>query len=254
MSKLVEFPINANNKVEFGDAQEPVWYDLEELKKHHINHYAQAGEDGLLEYIFENIIPKTYFAVEFGAGYVSKGMGTPNVRWLVEEFGWKCVMWEIVKKKITKKYVHEEAVTHENVNDLFEKYKVPRDVDIVVIDVDGQDYWIWESLEWKPQVVEIEFNTALDFHESKVMKKDSEHYTIRDTSSGNYGASVLALKKLGTKKGYTMIGRCGRNLFFVLNELVEGGYDVDIDDLDLEVCSVDKNRKVDKENENWIEV
>ena len=39
------------------------WYELEELEKHHINHYAQDGEDGLLEYIFKNIEPRTKFAV-----------------------------------------------------------------------------------------------------------------------------------------------------------------------------------------------
>ena len=91
---------------------------------------------------------------------------------------------------------------------------------MVVIDVDGQDYWIWEALDWKPQVVVIEFNTTIDKNESKVMHKDSEHYKWRDNTSSYYGASVSALKKLGKKKGYTLIDVCGRNLFFILDELV----------------------------------
>ena len=229
------------------------WYELEELEKHHINHYAQDGEDGLLEYIFKNIEPRTKFAVEFGAGQSSRIHGTLNVKWLVEKFGWECVMWEINDKKITTDYVYKEAVTPENVNDLFEKYKVPKEVDVVVIDVDGQDYWIWKSLEWKPQIVEIEFNTKLYCWENKVMEKDSEHYKIRDTKSASYGASVLALKKLGTEKGYTMIDRCGRNLFFVLNEFVEEGYDVDINDLDFYVTKADRPRVFDKDKK-WVEV
>ncbi len=226
------------------------WYELEELEKHRINHFAQDGEDGLLEYIFKNIEPRTKFTVEFGAGHKN---GTPNVRWLVEEFGWECVMWEINDKKISADYVYKEAVTPENVNDLFEKYKVPKEVDVVVIDVDGQDYWIWKSLEWKPQIVEIEFNTKLYSWENKVMEKDSEHYKTRDRKSANYGASILALKKLGTEKGYTMIDRCGRNLFFVLNELVEEGYDVDINDLDFYVTTADRPRVFDKDIK-WVEV
>ena len=171
------------------------WYDLSELKKNYINHEAQSGEDGLLEYIFENIEPKTKFAVEFGAGYMH---GTPNVKWLVDNFDWKSVMWESKKHKVTKnskKYgIHNETVTAENINSLFEKYNVPEDVDVVVIDVDGQDYWIWNELKFKPQVVEIEFNTTLDINESKVMHKDSQHYKWRDTNSSYYGASVTALK------------------------------------------------------------
>jgi hypothetical protein len=281
------------------------WYDLKELEKHHINHFAQAGEDGLLEYIFKNIEPRTKFAVEFGAGnmvhkryddifksalkkwkishtrelddkidpggtsektrflqYINHDLkrGTPNVKWLVDEFGWTSIMWDYQKKKAdnekkNNKYgISQELVTYENVNDLFEKYKIPSDVDLVVIDVDGQDYWIWESLKWKPQVVEIEFNTALDVFKSKVMNKDSGHYKTRNSKSANYGASLSALKKLGTKKGYTMICRCGRNLFFVLNELVEDGYDVDIGDLNIEPFPSDSDREINKNNDKWIEV
>ena len=120
------------------------WYDINELKKHHTNHHAQAGEDGLLEYIFKNIEPKSKYAVEFGAGSMK---GTPNVKWLVDEFEWTSLMFEIAKKNdegTKKKYgIKSESVDYKNINDLFKKYDVPDDIDIVVIDVDGQDYWIW---------------------------------------------------------------------------------------------------------------
>jgi len=230
------------------------WYDLEELKKHHINHHAQEGEDGLLEYIFSNIEPKSKFAVEFGAGSMS---GTPNVKWLVDKFGWKSIMWENRNKNNDsdrKKYgISITSVTDTNINDLFKKHKVPVDVDLVVIDVDGQDYYIWEALTWKPQVIEIEFNTILDVNESKVMHRDIKHYTWRNTNSSYYGASVTALKKLGKKKGYTLIGACGRNLFFVLDELVEDGYDVDVNDLGIKMVKADYKRK-STGNERWVNI
>ena len=226
------------------------WYDLKELEKHHTNHFAQEGEDGLLEYIFENIKPKSKFAVEFGAGNFNKSgtLGTPNVKWLVDEFEWESVMWDrkdsIHNMDSRMRYgIHKESITDENINFLFDKYDVPENVDIVVIDIDGQDYWIWEALTWKPQVVEIEFNTTLDVNESKVMHRDTEHWRWRSSKSSYYGASVTALKKLGKKKGYTLIGACGRNLFFVLDELVEKGYDVDVNDLGVKIVKADENRE-----------
>ena len=264
------------------------WYDLSELKKHQFNYYAQAGEDGLLKYIFENIQPRCKFGVEFGAGGVmikthwlpisrkspmyeelmstkykntdlAEGLrpdGT-NLKLFVNDFNWKTVMWEnkpMNSPESMKKYgVHLESVTHENVNDLFKKYDVPENVDVVVIDVDGQDYWIWEALDWKPQVVVIEFNTTIDVNESKVMHKDSEHYKWRDNTSSYYGASVSALKKLGKKKGYTLIDACGRNLFFILDELVEDGYDVGVNDLGVKLVEADKSREVNKK-EKWVNV
>jgi len=248
------------------------WYDLSELKKHHINYYAQAGEDGLLEYIFANIQPRCKFGVEFGAGKVAANQlgATPyvlrkdyadgtNLKLFVNNCGWKTVMWENKPMNTPvsmKKYgIHIESVTPENVNDLFKKYNVPEDVDVVVIDVDGQDYYIWETLTWKPQVVMIEFNTTLNLKESKVMHKDSEHYKWRDNTSSYYGASVSALKKLGKKKGYTLIDACGRNLFFILDELVEDGYDVNVNNLGVKIVKADMNRTSKSIiKEKWVNV
>jgi len=235
------------------------WYDIDELKKYHKNHYAQEGEDGLLEYIFENIEPKSKFAVEFGAGHVIKE-GTTNIKWLVDKFEWKSLMFEVTDKNhkvLREKYnIKKEMVDYKNINNLFEKYNVTENIDLVVIDVDGQDYWIWETLTWRPQVVEIEFNTTLDLNESKVMMKDTNHFNWRSSNSSYYGASVLALKKLGKKKGYTLIDCCGRNLFFVLDELVEDGYDVNLNDLGVEVFCVDKDRKMNDvdSDKKWVEV
>ena len=247
------------------------WYDLSELKKHQINYYAQAGEDGLLKYIFENIQPRCKFGVEFGAGgvmakenFVPTGYpmndvvdGT-NLKLFVNDFNWKTVMWEnkpMNSSESMKKYgIHLESVTIENVNDLFKKYNVPENVDVVVIDVDGQDYWIWEALDWKPQIVVIEFNTTLNLNESKVMHKDSEHYKWRDSTSLYYGASVTALKKLGKKKGYTLIDACGRNLFFILDELVEEGYDVNVNNLGIKIVEADMNRTNKSIKEQWVNI
>ena len=224
------------------------WYDLDIMREHHKNKWAQDGEDGLLVHIFSNIEPRCKFGVEFGAG---GSHGTQNLKWLKHKLNWDVCMWDFTIKT-RRPYIYKEVVTPENINDLFEKYEVPKDLDVVVIDVDGQDYWMWEALEWRPQIIEIEFNTKLDVFDNKVMETDREPGVSRDWKTARYGASLSSLKKLGNKKGYSLIDQCGKNLFFILSDLVNG-YEVNINDLKVEVHKSDKNRKFN-ENIKWVEV
>ena len=114
-----------------------------------------------------------------------------------------------------------EAINADNVNEIFKKYNVPENLDIVVIDVDGQDYWIWEKLEYKPKIMVIEFNPQLSLEENKVMHYDPNHWTWRDTKCGYTGASMGALIKLGKIKGYSCVFRTQRNLIFVQKEYID---------------------------------
>ena len=163
---------------------------------------SQDGENRIVNYIFKelNIIPK--YAVEFGSGIVSKKGGTANISWFHDEYKCECLFFEANHKKIKCSQKHYrsqikiEVISASNVNKIFEKYEVSKNLDIVVIDVDGQDYWIWEKLEYKPKVLLIEFNPQLPPKEDKVMHYDEKHWKWRNTNCGYYGASIGALKKL----------------------------------------------------------
>ena len=54
----------------------------------------------------------------------------------------------ILKTKITFKYNHaiKEFITKENINNIIKKY-TEVDIGILSIDIDGNDYWIWNEMK-----------------------------------------------------------------------------------------------------------
>ena len=235
--------------------------NLDTLKENQKNKYgSQYGETGVINSIFKqlNIVPK--YGVEFGAGTVcDSGFGTANIRWFNDEYDMECLYFETNKGKISssgKKYKNQikvESITASNVNKIFSKYNVPKDLDIIVIDIDGQDYYVWEALNYNPKVILIEFNPSLPYTESKVMHYDEDHYKWRNNKCAYYGASITALKRLGLKKGYSLIYKTNRNLIFTHKSLVD--IDINVKDLHPHISSdkVDTRRKYINE-EKWVTI
>jgi len=175
--------------------------------------YSQNGEDGIIEFIFSKIGTTNKFYVEFG---VWDGLEC-NSR-LLKEHGWNG-LW--MDKKYQSDIIKKENVTAENVEKLFKKYNVSQSFDLLSIDIDFNDYWVWKSItNYYPNVVVIEYNASYPPNETRVVKYDP-NWEWDETDY--FGASLLAMKKLGASKGYTLIG-CesnGVNAFFCKNKLVE---------------------------------
>ena len=173
--------------------------------------YSQNGEDGILEFIFEKIGITNKFFVEFG---VEDGKEC-NTRLLAEK-GWCGLCMDAVYQSDN---IKKEFVTAENIEELFRKYNVPTTFDLLSVDIDYNDYWVWKSIvNYFPNVVVIEYNASYPPNESRVVPYDPH----RKWDQTNYfGASLLALNNLGKSKGYRLIGceSCGVNAFFCKNEL-----------------------------------
>jgi hypothetical protein len=122
--------------------------------------------------------------------------------------------------------IKKEYVTAENINQLFDKYNVPRKFDLLCIDIDSNDYWVWKAINgYFPRVVVTEYNASIPSTESKTVKYDPNmHYDGTDY----FGASLLALMKLGKSKGYTLIGcdNTGTNAFFIRNDLIKNNFEI----------------------------
>jgi len=231
--------------------------------------YSERGEDGIIEFIFSKIGTTNKFFVEFGVAngfqcntrYLLEKKGWKGLMmdyssdekkgwkglmrwaWLIyQQIGWKESIRKggvLLKKTIAKTkgskylqfYIKKEKVTAENVQNLFQKYNVPKNFDLLSIDIDSNDYWVWQAItDYYPRVVVIEYNASFNPTQSKVVRYNPD--AIWD-GTNYFGASLLALQNLGSTKGYTLVGctNSGVNAFFCKTELIKGTKIKNIQDL-----------------------
>ena len=106
--------------------------------------------------------------------------------------------------------------TKDNINFLFYKYEVPADLDLLSIDLDGNDYWIWDAITYNPAVVIIEYNCNFHKDVSVSLEYDENH---RFDNSHAYSASFRAYENLARQKGYYFYAEIAyTNLIFVREE------------------------------------
>lgn len=189
-----------------------------DLKKRERSVYSQAGQDGVIEAIFEVIRPTNKFFVEFGAGDGKHLSNTANLR---RNHLWGGLLMDSVVMQRNREIVKCEHVCAENIEVLLRKYLVPASFDYLSIDLDGNDYWVWKAIEiFTPRVVSIEFNSNFGPDTAVTIPYNASHSW---DGSKHYGASLAALHKLALSKGYSLV-HIVENLdaFFVLNECMAG--------------------------------
>jgi hypothetical protein len=178
-----------------------------------------SGEDGILQEVFRRI-PGDHWCVEFGAW---DGKKYSNTYRLMTEDSWSGVFIEANTERFgqlkenykdnSKAHCLHEFVTFDGASTLdrlFSRTPLPKDFDLLSIDIDGNDYHIWDALkEYQPKVVVIEFNQTIP--------ADVEFVQPRDMSI-NQGNSLYSLVLLGKSKGYELIAVTTYNGIFVRKE------------------------------------
>jgi len=194
---------------------------LESLGTYEASVYSQCGEDGVLQRIFEVIGAHNRRFVEFGAWDGQHLSNTANLRL---QHGWTGLLME-GSDRADGVLVQQEFVNAENVNRLFAKYAVPPVFDLLSIDIDGNDYWVWKAIEdYTPRVVVMEYNIFFGLHHACTIRYDADH--VWDETL-YHGASLLALRNLGREKGYSLVhtDSWAPNAFFVLESALPAGYE-----------------------------
>ncbi|MCH2185526.1 hypothetical protein MK280_06600 [Myxococcota bacterium] len=184
--------------------------------------FSQFGEEGVLEKIFEIIPPTTKYAVEFGA---HDGVTAANTRVFIRDEGWGALLIEgnpNRAKTLASNYAEYPGVTTRqawifpgNIELLFEEAGVPEDFDLLVIDIDSNDYYVWKAIHnYRPKVVMIEANHRFKPPELAVV--DFHPFNYWDKTD-YVGASLQSLYELGKRKGYELVHvmRLGANAIFV---------------------------------------
>ena len=184
--------------------------------------FSQHGEDGVIEKIFEIIEPGPKFCVEFGA---FDGVLNSNVRNLIVNHGWSSFQIEGDPERardLAKNYADyprvkalQAWVWPGNIEILFEENGVPEDLDLLIIDIDSNDYYVWKAIHhFRPKVVMVEFNSSFPPPQKMVV----EYHPLNYWDGTNYhGASLQSFYDLGKKKGYELIYQpsSGPNIIFV---------------------------------------
>lgn len=193
------------------------WIDQIEFKTKKV--YSQGNQDGIIEYIFENIGTTNKFCVEFGfnSDTLTGGTGANTARLVVED-KWKCLLLDGSHENISIN-LHKEFLTFENIGNIFKKYLVPLAPDYISIDVDSIDLWLMKSLlitGYRPRLFSVEYNSNFPLEYSYTANKETRY--IKDMV---YGASLLALNKVAEQFDYTLIaGVRTLDLFFLRNDLL----------------------------------
>ena len=196
-------------------ASEPRSIDLSAFEE---TVYSQNGEDGVIRKIFKTIGTGSKFFVEFG-GHDGRAMS--NTRNLRKHHHWKGLLFDCEHENL-KIHLHKELITADNINTVFEKYKVPHHLDLLSIDIDYNDFYVWKALDdkYRPRLVVIEYNASHLPTEDKVVEYNPAYFW---DGSNYYGASILALYNLAREKGYSLIyaENRGVNLFFLRDDLID---------------------------------
>ena len=190
--------------------------------------YSQNDEDGIIEEIFGRIGTVNKVFIEFG---LQDGLES-NTHYLLFK-DWSGLWIECDKEayqQICRKFVNvirdgqlkvlNEFITKENINELFRKAGISGEIDLLSIDVDGNDYYILENIEVvSPRVLILEYNGKFPPNCSWKQAYNAEH--IWD-GSDRHGASLCALNQLANQKGYSLAGTNinGCNAFFIRKDLV----------------------------------
>ena len=191
--------------------------DFAWLKERRANITSQFGENGILAAIFERIGTENKFCCECGAG---DGQFFSNTWPLINQDGWSSLQIEASETEFAKLgalYAGNKAVTCFNYkvedsgafsfDQLLKVANAPKNLDLLVIDVDSNDYWLFNSLlNFQPRVVVVEYDPAApsDFVPTK---------------TGNGQAGLNGLKKLGIGRYYWPVAITSTNVIFVLQEL-----------------------------------
>lgn len=207
-------------------------HESSSMRESEFSVFSQWGDDGIIQFLIEHCDISDDSFVEFGV----EDYRESNTRFLLMNDNWRGLVIEMNQDDVDDikdqkiYWRHElkavnEKVTTENINCILDEEGYTGEIGILHIDIDGNDYWIWDSIEAiKPSIAIIEYNSVFGSERHISIPYDPDfqrseaHY-----SHLFFGASLPAIYELSKDKGYTFVGcnSAGNNAYFVRNDRIQ---------------------------------
>lgn len=188
--------------------------------------FSQWGDDGIIQWLVNNLEFSNKTFIEFGV----ENYRESNTRFLMMNNNWSGLVMDgsesnvaqIINSEYFWKYelsVKTVRIDIDNINNLLSSSQLGKEVGILHIDLDGNDYWIWKEINViTPIVVILEYNSVFGIDKAITIPYDGAFYRTNTHYSNLYfGASLRALYQLSADKGYSFIGcnSAGNNAYFI---------------------------------------
>lgn len=184
---------------------------------------SQNGEDGLIWAMFQLIGATNRRFVEIGSGVNGGNSG------FLAECGWSGLMVDAEQARISRLKARfgprvtaiARWITRENINTTLSEQGQTGEIDLFSLDIDGNDYWVWEALEvCSPRLVIVEYNAAFGPSRAVVVPYHPKFRRRKKPDPRYYGASLGAFAILAARKGYRLVltEPRGINAFFLRDD------------------------------------
>lgn len=180
------------------------------------NFTSQFGEDGLIQACLEKFWCENQWCFEVGAANGTHLSNTAQLR----DKGWSCVLIEADEKLYGKLqqlrsdsvFTFHEKIVPQSLDRILKECKAPASPDLGVIDIDGQDYWIWKGLKnFQPRLMLVEFDYKSEEKPDWIPEKDAKGQ-----------ATYKAILRLGAEKGYMALTKTNCNILFCRTDVFSG--------------------------------
>ncbi len=194
--------------------------------------FSQFGDDGIIQYLIHKLAPLPDSFVEFGV----QNYRESNTRFLLLNDNWRGLVFDSDSRAI--EFIQRDEIywrhtltarcafiTRENINDTIREAGVNGEIGLLSIDIDGNDYWVWEKLDVvDPVIVIVEYNSIFGRNLAVTIPYNPKFVRHQANYSGQFwGASLSALSLLANRKNYSLVGcnSAGNNAYFVRNDKID---------------------------------
>jgi hypothetical protein len=205
--------------------------DSDDIHANEFRTFSQFGEDGIIQWLLRRVPIASRVFVEFGVQNYTES----NTRFLLLNDHWRGLVLDGSPAHVA--YIHSDPIygryplaaqcafiTRENINALISASGLAGDIGLLSVDIDGNDYWVWEAITVvSPRIVVCEYNGLfgptrnVSIPYDPAFRRERAHHSLV-----YFGASLGALTRLATARGYSLVGctSAGNNAFFVRNDVL----------------------------------